>query len=270
MNKATNAYCPTGEIEKIFVNCIWKLSESIMHERKEIILPKGTVEIIFNFSEPIRYINPSLKISSVLPSVFINGINFKPFELLKTGRQEFLGIQINAIGLRLLFDIPAVELNNGVYEGKYVCTQLNSLYEKLFCAQSFYRQVDIILAWIRKRVPVLDCKHSVDRARKLLNENCGNGQSVKQLSEALCLSDRQLRRFCRDWLGMNTEDFIHYNRYLRSLHLLHHSSQCLTRVGIDSGYFDQSHFIREFRFYTGMTPRQYRLANKELPGHIFI
>ena len=81
MTKLSDIYFPTSEIEKTFINSIWRLSENDLNERKEIILPKGTVEIIFNFSDTINYFNPSLQVSKNLPSVFINGINFKPFEL---------------------------------------------------------------------------------------------------------------------------------------------------------------------------------------------
>jgi AraC-like DNA-binding protein len=31
----------------------------------------------------------------------------------------------------------------------------------------------------------------------------------------------------------------------------------LTRLAVDAGYFDQSHFIREFRAFTGTAPRRF-------------
>jgi hypothetical protein len=90
-----------------------------------VILPKGTIEIIFNFSDKITYCNTSLQVTNKLPTVFINGINFKPVELIKTGYQEFLGIQLNSIGPKLLFNLSAKEFNNGIYEGEHICSDLN-------------------------------------------------------------------------------------------------------------------------------------------------
>lgn len=60
MTKTANIYFPTSEFEKIFINSIWRLSEYDVNRRIERILPKGTVEIIFNFSEKIEYVNASL------------------------------------------------------------------------------------------------------------------------------------------------------------------------------------------------------------------
>lgn len=270
MTKTTDIYCPTSEIEKTFLKSIWRLSEYDLHKRKEIILPKGTVEIIFNFSDKINYFNPSLQVSKILPTVFVNGINFKPFELIKTGRQEFLGIQLNSIGLRLLFNISAKEFNNCVYEGKEICSHLDILADELFYKQSFSQQVEIILKWIRNKVIAINNPHLINRATKMLCLKQHNDLSVKKLSNEICLSDRQLRRFSQDWLGMNTEEFILYNKYLTSLHLLHNSEITLTEVGLEAGYYDQSHFIREFKSYTDLTPKQYQEANTDLPGHIFL
>lgn len=269
MTKTTDIYYPTGEIEKTFINSIWRLSENDLHKRKEIILPKGTVEIIFNFSDKINYFNPSLQISKELPIVFVNGINFKPFELIKTGRQEFLGIQLKSIGLRLLFNISAKEFNNSVYDGKEICSQLDNLANELFYKQIFNQQVEIIIDWIRKNIPSNNFQYSISRVQKLLNLNCNHNLKVKKMSEEICLSDRQLRRFSQEWLGMNTEEFILYNKYLNSLKLLHNSKQTLTKIGLEAGYYDQSHFIREFKSFTGLTPKQYREVCSDLPGHIF-
>lgn len=268
MTKSSNIYFPTGEIEKTFIHSIWRLSENDLNERKEIILPKGTVEIIFNFSDTINYFSPSLQVSKNLPLVFINGINFKPFTLTKTGRQEFIGIQLNSIGLRVLFNSPANEFNNSVVEGSEVCPELNNIANKLFCNQLFSQQVEILLSWIRKKIAVPNFQFSISRANKLLTLSNRRNLTLNYICEQVCLSDRQLRRFAQDWLSMNMEEFIQYHKYLNCLHLLHHSKRKLTEIGYQAGYYDQSHFIREFKSYTSLTPKQYRNANVEFQGHI--
>ncbi len=270
MTKTSNIYYPINKIEKTFINYIWRLSDFDLHSRKELILPKGTVEIIFNFSDKIIYFNPSLQTKKELPTVFINGINFKPFELIKTGRQEFLGVQLNVIGLRLLFNISPKELNNVVCNGNNICSQLENIANELFLKKEFGQQVQIILQWINERLYPHRMEDSISRAQKLMNCSHEEDLTVKKISHEICISDRQLRRFSQDWLGMNTEEFILYSKYLNSLHLLGHSKENLTEIGLRAGYYDQSHFIREFRSYTNMTPGQYRDAHILYPGHILL
>ncbi|MCK6618514.1 MAG: AraC family transcriptional regulator [Cyclobacteriaceae bacterium] len=270
MATSTNVYYPVNKIEKSIFNCIWQLSETDTAHRKEIILPKGTVEIIFNFSDEIYYnISSNLDLKK-LPVVFVNGINFKPVELNKTGKQHFLGIQLNSIGLRLLFRLPAETLNDGVYDAHQVCPDLADLAPVLFLKKIFHHRVETILKWIYRQLPECWHQQEVGRAEKLKCLMHGTDLSAKKLSEAVCLSDRHLRRFSREWLGMNTEQFIHYHKYLLSLSLLHSTKQSLTEIGHLAGYYDQSHFIREFKTYTNLTPGQYRHAASDLPGHIFL
>lgn len=270
VTKTTDIYFPAEEFEKYFLKSIWRLSEKGLSKRREIILPKGTVEIIFNYSEDVFYNNPSLHVSKKLPIVFVNGINFKPFELIKTGQQNFLGIQLNGIGLRLLFNISAKECNNHVYDGSEMCSHLLILAEELSQIKIFKQQVETILNWIKDRVVRRCPQYSINRAHLLLSLTDIGDTTVKKLSEAICLSDRQLRRFSTDWLGMNTEQLSHYQRYISCLHALHNSKRTLTEIGLQAGYYDQSHFIHEFKSYTNMSPKQYREANAEYPGHILL
>ncbi|MBK6355102.1 MAG: helix-turn-helix transcriptional regulator [Saprospiraceae bacterium] len=270
MDKRTDIHFPANEFEKIFIKSIWRLSEFDVNKKVETILPKGTVELIFNFSDQIDYVNPALQISRKLPTVFINGLNFNPFKLLKTGCQDFLGVQLNAPGLKLLFNISANEFNDRVYEGSIFCPCLDSLSNELFGKQTFNEQVEAILKWVRKKVSFVNYGYSIDRVQRLMCLNFFRELTVKKISDEICLSERQLRRFSTEWLGMSTEEFILYNKYLISLQLLHDSKWTLTEIGLKAGYYDQSHFIREFKSYTELTPKEYRKIFTDFPGHIFV
>jgi len=270
MTKASDIYFPVGHTEQAMIKSIWRLREWDLPTRSEIILPKGTVEIIFNFSDPITYINPSLLLTKQLPVVFINGLNFKPFELVKSGRQEFLGIQLSSIGLKLLFNVSVKEFNNNVCEGNLVCPSLEVLSQQLFGADSFHAQVEMITKWIHRKASCTHLDKGMDRLQKLIQLQSTSDLTVRKVIHEICLSDRQLRRLSSDWLGMSTEAFILYKKYLTALHLLHTPGLSLTQIGLQAGYYDQSHFIREFKSYTERTPGQYRQSFKDLPGHIFV
>jgi AraC-like DNA-binding protein len=65
------------------------------------------------------------------------------------------------------------------------------------------------------------------------------------------------------------EDFLLYRKYVRALLQLHEPSWPLTAVTYESGFYDQSHFIREFKAFTRLTPGEYRKQMSHLPGHLF-
>jgi AraC-like DNA-binding protein len=42
------------------------------------------------------------------------------------------------------------------------------------------------------------------------------------------------------------------------------------QVALDCGYFDQAHFIHEFRSFSGLTPTAYDAGRTPFPNHVKI
>jgi AraC-like DNA-binding protein len=64
-----------------------------------------------------------------------------------------------------------------------------------------------------------------------------------------------------------------YCRVLRFQHVLRAGTSGLASlidVAMASGYSDQSHFNREFREFTGVTPTEYRQAAPRAPHHVLV
>jgi len=270
MNIANNIYFPSTVIEKYFISNIWQVHEYNKHTITEIILPKGTVEIIFNLSDKITYFNSATNEIKTLPNCFINGINFKPFHLFKKGKQQFIGIQLNVISLKALFNLPATAFNNHVIDSAQICTTLDELYQQLFIKNNFQEQVNIISKWLCKKMLASAYLSSIHKIHQYFFNNKLHNLTVKEFSNNACMCERQLRRLCNEWLGMNAETFLNYNKYLTALHLLHKPQLSFTQISLDAGFYDQAHFNHVFKSFTNLTPKAYQQYNKGLLGHIFI
>jgi len=60
-------------------------------------------------------------------------------------------------------------------------------------------------------------------------------------------------------VGMSPKLFLRIQRFDRLLARVSRASEVQwANVAADHGYYDQSHFIRDFRDFTGMTPSVYR------------
>lgn len=264
----SDLFVPTDATESRYIQCIWSLVTHYDTPCNETILPKGTVELIFNFSERITHIALDNGTRTILPDIFVNGINFTPFRLQKQGRQHLLGVQLTTIGLRSLFGAAVREFNDRVIEGSEVCRTLSSLRDQLHEQDTFADQVSIVRMWLHERIASSKQSDTIVRMHGLLSFDRAEDLSVRSLCLEKGVSTRQLRRLSTEWLGMNTETFLLYRKYRTALHLLHRNGFSLGQVGLEAGYYDQSHFIREFRSFTGMTPTAYRASVTGLPGHI--
>lgn len=95
----------------------------------------------------------------------------------------------------------------------------------------------------------------VARAAKLLTEATGEA-GISAVARALGLSERQFERRFLARIGVTPKRFAALARFERAIARASASSS-LTTAAIDAGYYDQSHFIRDFRRFAGLSPKQY-------------
>ena len=71
------------------------------------------------------------------------------------------------------------------------------------------------------------------------------------------LSQRHLSRKFQEYVGLSPKEYLRVSRFILSLdYLKRYPAFSLTEVAYKSGYYDQAHFIRDYKDYTGYTPGQ--------------
>ncbi|MCB9530299.1 MAG: AraC family transcriptional regulator [Myxococcales bacterium] len=94
--------------------------------------------------------------------------------------------------------------------------------------------------------------------------------AVAQIAAAASVSTRQLERLFARFLGVTPSTLVRVLRFQRALHMLMRDPACtLADVAAAAGYFDQAHFIRDFRAMSGGVPRGYRGYYPEQGPHDF-
>jgi AraC-like DNA-binding protein len=85
--------------------------------------------------------------------------------------------------------------------------------------------------------------------------------SVASIARALGLSERRLERRFLLRVGITPKRFATLRRFEHAVEIAR-SSGSLTRAAIDAGYYDQSHFIRDFRSFAGASPGEFFRASR--------
>ncbi|RZM11412.1 MAG: AraC family transcriptional regulator, partial [Pedobacter sp.] len=79
--------------------------------------------------------------------------------------------------------------------------------------------------------------------------------SVGQISSHLGLSQRQLSRKFQQNVGLSPKEYLRISRFIHSLkYLNHYPDYSLTEIALRCGYYDQAHFIRDYKEFTGFSP----------------
>lgn len=158
-------------------------------------------------------------------------------------------------GLYTVTGIPQHELTDRVWPLGDVAPELGR-----GVARAFYRAPD--LDEFVRRVDRILCarpRYSARSAAMLSYLARAQGPSpVTALSQASGYSPRQLSRLFLEGVGMGAKAYARVVRINRAAQLLRAGEDSLTRLAQDAGYYDQSHFIRDFKSVAGVTPGVYR------------
>ncbi len=262
----SHRYIPSTPALSRVIRCIWQ-SGSEPGARIETIVPIGTIEIIFDFSE-VRFIHALFQDRPCqLPKCFINGYNDIPIQVQWPTFQCFFGIEFHPLAIKKMLGIPPAEFANQAIDLTLVHPKFSSLWHQLAAQRTFEERVSIMTRWVADNMVHLDPQE------QLLNDTMCQIRpahlTIPELASALHYSPRHLARKIQDITGMNSEEFLHYKKFFYAVHLLHHSSLSLTTIAHESYFADQSHFIKTFRKFAGMTPGAYQKQKSPVLGHLF-
>lgn len=259
-------HLPQNPILRQTLCCIWQ-TDGFPDFQNEIILPKGIVEIIFDFGDCLPVQARLDKQSGTLARCFINGFNTSPIFLHHPEPHTYFGVQLQPVEVKNLLGVPAREFSNQTIDGALVHRELDTLWHQLAEKQAFEERVDIVSGWLLEQTIASSPQEKMLGA--FLSNPAGKFKSVTQLADAICYSPRHLSRKMHENTGMNAEEMLQYKKYLHALHLMHDPSLSLTEIAYESGFVDQSHFIKCFQAYAQRTPGAYRRSLSKLPGHLF-
>lgn len=80
--------------------------------------------------------------------------------------------------------------------------------------------------------------------------------NICTVAQSLGVSERQLERRFLARVGVTPKRFATLHRFERAVARAR-TAPSLTTAALDAGYYDQSHFIRDFRRFTGSSPREH-------------
>jgi len=82
--------------------------------------------------------------------------------------------------------------------------------------------------------------------------------TIPDLSQIACLSDKQLNRIFTEYIGSTPKEFTRIVRLQRALYSLqNYSKMNFAQLAYECGFYDQAHLIKEFKTFSGYTPKEY-------------
>lgn len=132
------------------------------------------------------------------------------------------------------------------------------LYEELEASDDGEKMIEIFEKYFINRLLKKTIKQNT-LTPHLLNSS----QSIKLLAEETGYSQRWIQKQCRETMGVSLKKIQNNKRFLKILDNIHRKVLSgeekinFTQLVYEGNYYDQAHFIREFKQNTGMTPSLY-------------
>lgn len=134
---------------------------------------------------------------------------------------------------------------------------LTSVHRAVLGARDDQRAIEAVEKFLIRHLPTVDAE---SRLAKQLMERLQNDREllrIEQLISETGMRERQLQRLFSRCVGVSPKAVIRRFRLVEAADELAKSPRSLTSLAQRLGYFDQSHFIRDFRAVVGRSPKSY-------------
>jgi AraC-like DNA-binding protein len=175
-----------------------------------------------------------------------------------------LGILLKPTVLSKFLRTDMSEFTNNAHDGLLLRQDLKILYEKLQYATSISKKLELIEAYFITKLMDLPSRRTItDHAVHLIQ---GQGNiSIENISKVLNISQRSLEINFKKSVGLSPKTYSLVMRFKRMEQQLKHISVASwDKMNFAFEYYDQNHFIKDFKRFTGHTPSAYLLQNLEM------
>jgi len=135
--------------------------------------------------------------------------------------------------------------------------EVEQLRERLVEAGSLRSRIDILEAYLLQQLSLYEKRiGKVQLLNNVMQELRQDDffDNIDNVAARYGISSRYLQKIFIQYGGLTPNLFCKINRFTKSLQLVAKKESTLTSIAYQCGYFDQSHFIKDFRYFTGTTP----------------
>jgi AraC-like DNA-binding protein len=246
-----------GELSTL-VKCYWTLESPKEDPQKQTIIPDGCMEMIFHYGDLYKqYLENGISI--IQPRCFVIGQLTRPLEIEPTGKTGIFSVRFHPGGFEPFATIPIKEMENkAVSLDELFGVEGQEIEKKILKTRSVSEKIKHIETFLSDRLAITE---TIDRVIKATVETIltANGQlSVNELSKQININRRKLERKFSSAIGLSPKQLSKTIRLQATLKmLLNKEFTSLTTLAYQGEYYDQAHFIKDFKEFTGLTPKEF-------------
>jgi AraC-like DNA-binding protein len=227
-------YPPSKKLSK-YIDTYWQIVNESHQPIREVIVPDGCMDIICKNSK-----------------LFIVGSMHKPKTVQIEANDFYFGIRFKASILPQIFWKEA----NTLIDQVVPLSEIDEILEQNL--KGLVLHIDylgVINEFFESYLLKCQFNEMVLKAIKVIDDNQGI-ISLSELEESIGIGIRQMERLFKKHVGYSPKQYAKVVRFFHIYHQIIKSDSNLSIEAVDAGYYDQAHFNKEFKKYTGSIPKE--------------
>jgi AraC-like DNA-binding protein len=266
-----NFYKPEPPLSK-FVENFWLYEGDNPEHKTERILPTGTLELVINLRQnELRFHDAERPENcSRFSGAVVSGAHGRGFAPVPAEDTFIIGIHFKPGGAFPFLGLPAGELADTHVDLETLWgPSAGRLRERLGEARTSAERFQLLREALLDRLcHGVEQHYAVSAALEMFGKNQA-GPIVRGAAKYLGLSQRRFIQVFKAEVGITPKLFSRIQRFQQTRTVIQqgHPSPNWAALALDLGYFDQSHLIREFREFSGLSPTDYLNRHKGFIEH---
>jgi AraC-like DNA-binding protein len=257
-----------GERLNPYVKCYFLYESASEASFVDTVFPSGYTEIIFNVGTG-QWQTCADNEFVTTPSIELWGQIIKPLTVRSIGKNTMLGIRLFPYAMSCFVNESIESFNNQVVDFKDLSGDaVDVLHSRLLETSALDSRIKLIEDFLLNRLSQCKKKHNkIAVLNNIMHELKREDffDNIENVASRYGITSRYLQKIFLQYTGLTPKLYTKINRFQNSLRLVTQKNDSLTSIAYDCGYFDQSHFIREFKSFTGITPSGYTSTGSSIP-----
>lgn len=250
---------PHNELTPL-VKCYWTLEVPAEYSsEKQRIVPDGCIEMAFILGDDIKRFTSETDFI-IQPRAMVLGQTVRPFYIQPTGYVNTVAVRFYPYGFANIVTTPISNLANKETPIAELFGQptAGELEQKIIQATSTRQRIEIIERFLLNK---LSDRVTIDNIVKSTVDALlatGGSSPIQAILQEDLSKRRQLERKFLKQIGISPKQLGKVIRLQTALKmLLNRKGGTLTQIAYESEYYDQNHFIKDFKEFTGTTPKEF-------------
>jgi AraC-like DNA-binding protein len=256
-----------------FVELLWLYEGFRPAHPKERLLPTGTVEIVFDLRADriLTYGRREKMQPFYLSGSVVCGAHSEFFVIDTTSQDGVMGVHFRPGGAYPFLKLPAGELHNEHVDlgALWGWQGVRDLREKLLAAAKPEQKLRVLERALLEKLRDGFERHPAVAYALSEFHAAPEGRSIGAVTDRTGFSARRFIDLFEKEVGLTPKLFCRVQRFQKVLHII--QSGCAidwAEIALSCGYYDQSHFIHDFRAFSGINPSSYVAAHTPHLNHV--